>query len=259
MINTVALHKLAKLQHSRMMVIYIVACGCISLFTIVPVIIMGVVGGDRESGSHIAANYFQFAGFFGLIAALMLGTTLWRQDDKDGTMLTFLARPLSRVELFLGKTLGCIYALLFYLSAAVAFYLLAHVIFFRFAIPLSFGLYLVQELSYFMIFFAAGAFFSSFLKPLLAAIAVLGWMFVGVLAKLLLFLHPSWCHALGKAFKFVSIDSGISYSVQALLTADIPTVMPLFKGIGYFLLWGILFLSAAIILFNKREFSGRKS
>lgn len=259
MINTIALHKLAKLRHSRMILIYIIGCGCISVFTILPVILMGLVGGNRAVGADVASKYFDFAGFFGFVAALMLGTTLWRQDEKDGTLLTFLARPLSRIELFIGKSLGCFYALLIYLGAVVAFYLLAHLFFFRFSIPLSFLLYLIQELLSYLVYFAAGAFFSSFLKPLLAATAVLGWAFMALLAQIFLFLSPTWCKVFGKGFKFLSLDSNISYSLQALLTADIPTLMPMFKGIGYYLLWSVLFFSAAVILFSKREFAGRRS
>jgi Cu-processing system permease protein len=259
MINTIALHKLAKLRHSRMILIYIIGCGCISLFTILPVILMGVVSGNRVLGAETAAMYFGFARFFGLVAALMLGATLWRQDEKDGTLLTFMARPLSRIELLIGKSLGCLYALLIYLGAVVAFYLLAHVFFFRFSIPLSFPLYLIQELLFYLVYFAAGAFFSSFLKPLLAATAVLGWAFMALLAKIFLSLSPTWCRVLGKGFKFLSLDSDISYSIRALLTADIPTIMPIFKGIGYYLLWSVLFFSAAVILFSKREFAGRRS
>jgi Cu-processing system permease protein len=259
MINVVALHKLAKLSHSRMILIYVIGCGCISLFTILPVILMGVVSGNRVVGAQTALMYFGFARFFGLAAALMLGATLWRQDEKDGTLLTFMARPLSRIELFLGKSLGCIYALLIYLGAVVAFYLLAHLLFFRFSIPLSFPLYLIQELLFYLVYFTAGAFFSSFLKPLLAATAVLGWAFLTLLAKIFLSLSPTWCQVLGKGFKFLSLDSDISYSVQALFTADIPTITPLFKGIGYYLLWSVLFFSAAVVLFNNREFAGRRS
>jgi|GEM_PF-1777034 len=265
MINTIALHKLAKLRHSRMILIYVIGCGCISLFTILPVILMGVVSGNRIVGAETAMMYFGLARAFGLVAALMLGATLWRQDEKDGTLLTFMARPLSRIELLIGKSLGCLYALLIYLGAVVAFYLIAHLFFFRFSIPLSFTLYLIQELLFYLVYFAAGAFFSSFLKPLLAATAVLGWAFTALLAKIFLFaktflsLSPTWCHVLGKGFKFLALDSDISYSVQALFTADIPTIMPLFKGIGYYLLWTVLFISAAIILFDKREFAGRRS
>ncbi len=259
MINAVALHKLAKLRHSRMILIYVIGCGCISLFTILPVILMGVVSGNRTVGADTALMYFGFARFFGLAAALMLGTTLWRQDEKDGTLLTFMARPLSRIELLIGKSLGCFYAMLIYLGAVAAFYLLAHLLFFRFSIPLSFPLYLIQELMFYLVYFAAGAFFSSFLKPLLAATATLGWAFMALLAKIFLSLSPTWCQVLGEGFKFLSLDSDISYSVQALFTADIPTVMPIFKGIGYYLLWSIIFFSAAVVLFNKREFAGRRS
>jgi Cu-processing system permease protein len=259
MINAIALHKLAKLRHSRMILIYVIGCGCISLFTILPVVLMGVVSGNRAVGADTASMYFGFARFFGLVAALMLGATLWRQDEKDGTLLTFMARPLSRIELFLGKSLGCLYAMLIYLGAVVAFYLLAHLLFFRFSIPISFALYLVQELLFYLVYFAAGAFFSSFLKPLLAATAVLGWAFMALLAKIFLSLSPTWCNVLGKGFRFLSLDSNISYSVQALFTADIPTIMPIFKGIGYYLLWSVFLFSAALVLFNKREFAGRRS
>jgi Cu-processing system permease protein len=259
MINTIALHKLAKLRHSRMILIFLIGGGCIAVFAMLPVILMGMVQGNRLAGAGTALIYFELARFFGLVAALMLGVTLWRQDEKDGTLLTFMARPLSRIELYLGKTLGCFYALLIYLAAVVFFYLLAHVIFFRFSIPFSFALYLVQELFYYLVSFAAGAFFSSFLKPLLASLAVLGWVFIGWLAQLFLSRSASWAQIVGKVCKFISLDDNISYSIQALLTADIPTITPLFKGIGYYLLWSVLLLSAAIVLFNKREFAGRKS
>ncbi len=259
MINSVALHKLSKLRHSKMILIFIIACAVISLFTIFPVVIMGIVAGNVSVGAATASTYFGFTRFFGEIAALMLGATLWRQDEKDGTLLTFLARPLSRIEIYLGKVLGCVYALAIYLGAVVVFYLAAHLIFFRFALPLSFPLYLIQEFASYLVFMFAGAFFSSFVKPLMAATITLGWMFLYLLAKIFVVLPMSWAGIVAKVLKFITVDLNISYGISELLMADIPTISPLIKGIGYFLLWSLMLFCASVVLFNKREFAGRKS
>jgi Cu-processing system permease protein len=259
MINTIALHKLAKLRHSRMLLIFFIAYVCLGPLSFLPVIIMGVIAGDKMAGAEAATMYFGLARVFGLIVAVLIGSTLWRQDEKDGTLLTFMARPISRIELLLGKLLGGIYALAIYLAGIVLFYLILHLLIFRFSIPISFLLYLMQEMLFYIMYLAAGAFFSSFLKPLLAATAIFGWMFLYLLAKIFVSMSPAWSQVVGKVLRFVSIDLNISYGIRELFTADIPTIMPLFKGIGYYLLWATLFISAAIILFNKREFAGRRS
>jgi ABC-type transport system involved in multi-copper enzyme maturation permease subunit len=242
-----------------MILIFIIASVFIGLISLFPIIIVGMMAGQKITGPEGAEMYFGLAQFLGSIAGLLLGVTLWRQDQKDGTILTFLARPLSRIELLIGKIVGCTYALAVFTGTVVALYLCIHLIFFSFALPLVSSLYLLQFMAFLLAMFAIGAFCSSLAGSLGAAVMACGYLVLRAIGDILLNSSPAWAQFVGKVIRFLSISFSIPYGLGELLTADTGSVLPMLEAIGYYLLWAVMLLSASIIVFSKREFTGRRS
>ena len=63
----------------------------------------------------------------------------------------------------------------------------------------------------------------------------------------------------GDVLSFMSIDNYRTYSLDAILKSDLSDVTPIFSGIGYYFAWTLFLVCLSIVLFNKREFIGKRS
>ncbi len=258
MINRLALHKLQKLRSSKMLLVFVIGCGFLALVTVIPPVVFAAYQGV-SIGSEIAAGFFELLVGIGQIAALFLGVTTWRPDYKDGTLLTFAARPIARVELLVGKILGSIYALLIFLAISLLIYLLLHLIFLRFAIPAVSLLYLLQVFLSWMATFSIGLFFSSFSGTLMASVLGALYFLISMIGRQLANLPESTLTFIGKAVRMISIDRDLGYSLAQVLSSDLGSLAPLWKASGYYVLWTLLLICASILLFARREFMGKRS
>lgn len=259
MINSLAMHRLGKLRSSKIIWVFVGACLFLALPVFLPVVMFSKMATVAVAGQSSAAVFFQFVNFMGQLAALILGITTWRQDYRDGTLLTFAARPIARIELLAGKVLGSIYGLLLYLAIAVLFYALVHVIFFRFSVPAVAPLYLLQLLAGWISTFSLGLLFSNFGNPLMATFLAVAYWFLSLLGSIFQKVPVDALHTVGNVLRMISIDNDRTYSLQEILKSDLPSTTPIFQTIAYYGLWSLLLLSITIVLFNKREFIGKRS
>lgn len=259
MINNLAIHRLGKLRSSKIIWVFAGACLFLGLPTLLPAIFFSKAMSAGAAGQSAAIPFFMFVNFMGHIAALILGITVWRQDYRDGTMLTFAARPIARIELLMGKLLGSVYGLLIYLGIVIVFYGIIHVIFFPFGIPGVAPLYLLQLLMAWLSTLALGLLFSNFGNPLMAAFLAAMYWFLSLLGKLFQQLPIAALQTTGDVLKYISIDNDQTYSLAEILKSDLPSMSPVLMGIGYYFLWTVLLVAISIVLFNKREFIGKRS
>lgn len=258
MIHRLAVHRLQKLRSSKIIWAFVIVSGFVALITLLPVIVMAAMSGVNL-GSETAAGFFQVLIGLGHIAALILGVTTWRQDYKDGTMLTFAARPLSRTELLIGKVLGSCYALLAFLAVSLAVYALFHLIFLRFPVPSATLLFLLQAVLSWLSTFAIGLFFSSFSGPLLATVFGLIYFIISALGAQLANLPRGLWPLIGKGIRLISVERDLGFSFAQVMSADLPGVAPMLKACAYYSLWALCLMCASILLFARREFIGKRS
>ncbi len=259
MINDLALHRLSKLRSSKIIWVFVGACVFLALPTILPIIFVDSMAPGSVGAESAAAPFFKLVNFMGHMAALILGITTWRIDYRDGTLLTFAARPIARIELLIGKIIGSLYGLLIYLLIAVALYAVIHLIFFRFAIPGVAPLYLLQLLTAWLSTFGLGLLFSNFGNPLLATFLAALYWFLSIMGDIFQKLPFKTLQVIGDTLKFLSIDNNRTYSLDAILKSDISSISPILSGIGYYAAWSLLLFSLSILLFNKREFINKRS
>jgi len=259
MINTIALHKLSKLRNSKLLLIFFIAAAFICLLFVAPMVVTAALAGGKVSGSEALAIYFYAINFVGHAAALIIGATCWRSDLRDGTILTFAARPLSRLSLFFGKVIGCIYAVLLYFAVALAFFAIIDVLAFSYIPPLPFYLYLLQQILSIVVTFAVVLFLSNFFNPVLAVVLAVVYFLIGGIGSLLASLSFGFWHILGVSIEAISISRSLSYSPIALLSADVGSLTPLWNAIGYYALWIMALVAASALLFERRELLIKRS
>ena len=259
MINDLAMHRLAKLRSSKIILVFIGVSVFLALPTILPILFLNKMAPGAVGAESAAAPFFMLVNFMGHMAALILGITTWRLDYRDGTLLTFAARPIARIELLVGKILGSLYGLVIYMLIAVALYALIHLIFFRFAIPGVAPLYLLQLLVAWISTYGLGLLFSNFGNPLLATFLAALYWFLSLLGKIFQQIPFDILQRIGDALKLISIDNDRSYSLDEILKSDLSSVTPILLGIGYYLAWSVLLISISIVLFAKREFITKRS
>jgi len=259
MINVIARHKLSKLRNSKMLLIFAIVAGFIAMLTFVPILIMAGVQGARISGAEALSGYFRIISFIGHAAALIIGATCWRQDLRDGTILTFAARPLSRFSLFFGKLIGSVYAIVLYYVVALALFAVFDLFVFQFVPPAGFYLYLLQQILSLVLSFAIVVFFSNFFNPVFAVVITVLYFFVGGIGTTLAMLTHGFWHVLGVSLEAISVERALSYSPDAMLTADIESLRPVWNAIGYFSVWIVALVSASALLFDRRELLTKRS
>jgi ABC-type transport system involved in multi-copper enzyme maturation permease subunit len=259
MIHSLALHRLGKLRSSKIIWVFVGACLFLGLTVFLPVVLFSKMATIAVAGQSAATVFFKFVNFMGHLAALILGITTWRQDYRDGTLLTFAARPIARIELLAGKVLGSIYGLLIYLTIAVMFYALVHLIFFHFSLPAIASLYLLQLLAGWISTFSLGLLFSNFGNPLVATFLAAAYWFLSLLGGIFQKVPVATLQGVGKVLRMISIDNDRTYKLEEILKSDLPSLAPIWQTIAYYGLWALLLLAITVVLFNRREFIGKRS
>ena len=259
MINSLAMHRLGKLRSSKIIWVFVGGCLFLALTVFLPVVLFSKLATIAVAGQSAAATFFKLVNFMGHLAALILGITAWRQDYRDGTLLTFAARPIARIELLAGKVLGSFYGLLIYLAIAVILYALVHLIFFHFRIPAVAPLYLFQLLAGWISTFSLGLLFSNFGNPLMATFLAAAYWLLSLLGGIFQKVPVETLQTIGNVLRLISIDNDRTYRLEEILKSDLPTVAPILQTIAYYGLWALLLLAITVVLFNRREFVGKRS
>lgn len=259
MINSLAMHRIGKLRSSKIIWVFVGVCLFLGMPVFLPVVLFSKMATIAVAGQSAAAVFFKYVNFMGHLAALILGITTWRQDYRDGTLLTFAARPIARIELLVGKVLGSIYGLLIYLAIAVVLYALVHLIFFHFSIPAVASLYLLQLMAGWISTFSLGLLFSNFGNPLMATFLAVAYWLLSLLGGIFQKVPVDALRSVGNVLRLISIDNDRTYKLEEILKSDLPTVTPILQTIAYYSLWAMLLLAITVVLFNRREFIGKRS
>jgi ABC-type transport system involved in multi-copper enzyme maturation permease subunit len=196
--------------------------------------------------------------FLSLIITIFASTSLINQEIEKRTVYLLVAKPISRLELIVGKYLG-LSAVLFVLIAGmmlIYFIILSwnKIPYPGLSLTLS-GLFLGLKLS---LMVAVGLLFGVLTNSLLATLLTLGVYLMGSLSRDLL--------NIGQFSENLTIErlmTGLYLILPDLARLDLkndavygqfPSLAILFTNIAYGFLYTILLLSIAIGIFSRREF-----
>lgn len=196
----------------------------------------------------------------GLIVAVFVGTGLVNKEIEKRTVLVLIAKPISRVEFIAGKHLG-LSAVLAVLVAAMTAINLALLQFSNISYPLGSlllaALYLFFQLSLITaVALALGVFTSSVLATLLSFGIYLMGNFSQDLVELgRLSRNPGFQRLTQGLYLILPDLSRLDLKNQAVYGSELlPTPLTLIANAGYGLLYTVLLLAIAILIFSRREF-----
>jgi ABC-type transport system involved in multi-copper enzyme maturation permease subunit len=194
----------------------------------------------------------------GLVIAVFVGTGLVNKEIEKRTVLVLVAKPVSRTEFIVGKHLG-LSAVLAVLVAAMTVLYMAILSFSQVAYPvgsiLVSSLYLFLQLSLITaVAIAFGVFTSSILATLLTfAVYLMGNFSHDLVALGKLSKNPAIESMTRNLYLVLPDLSRLDLKNQAIY-GQLPAVDVLFSNAGYGLLYTILLLAIASLVFSQREF-----
>jgi Cu-processing system permease protein len=196
--------------------------------------------------------------FLSLIITIFASTSLINQEIEKRTVYLLVAKPISRLELIIGKYLGLSAVLAVLITGMMLIYFMVlswnQIPYPGLSLSLS-GLFLWLKLS---LIVAVGLLFGVLTNSLLATLLTLGVYIMGSLSRDLL--------NIGQFSENLTIErfmTGLYLVLPDLARLDLkndavygqfPSTTILFTNIAYGFLYTILLLSIAIGIFSRREF-----
>jgi ABC-type transport system involved in multi-copper enzyme maturation permease subunit len=196
--------------------------------------------------------------FLGLVIAVFVGTGLVNKEIEKKTVLVLIAKPLSRIEFIVGKHLGLSAVLAVLVTAMTLIYMtvlwLSQIPFPAFSITLS-SVYLFLQLSLITaVAIAFGVFTSSLLATLLTfAVYLMGNLSRDLVALGTLTKNPAIVDFTKNLYLVLPDLARLDLKNQAVY-GQLPSPDLLLLNAGYGLLYIIVLLAIATLIFSVREF-----
>jgi ABC-type transport system involved in multi-copper enzyme maturation permease subunit len=194
----------------------------------------------------------------GVIVAVFVGTGLINKEIEKRTVLVLIPKPLNRAEFIIGKHLGLSGVLAVLIAAMTIIYLLllsVSQINYPLGSILISTLYLFLELS---LITAIALMFGVFTSSLLATLLTIGVYLMGNLSRDLLELgnlsRNSTLQTLTQGLYLVLPDLSRLNLKNDVVYGILPSPLTLLSHGMYGLLYTVLLLAIAILIFSRREF-----
>jgi ABC-type transport system involved in multi-copper enzyme maturation permease subunit len=195
-----------------------------------------------------------------LVIAVFVGTGLVNKEIEKRTVFVLIAKPVSRVEFVIGKHLGLTLVLAVLVAAMTLIYL-AILGFYQVPYPLGSTLlaavYLLLELS---LITAVAILFGVFTSSLLATLLTFAVYLMGHFSRDLVALgnlseNPSIQRVTQSLYLVLPDLSRLDLKNQAVYgSAALPSPLMLLGHAAYGLLYTVLLLAIASLIFSRREF-----
>lgn len=195
---------------------------------------------------------------FGLFIAVFVGAGLINQEIERRTILALIAKPMSRSEFIVGKHLGvsAVLALLVMLMSVLALLMfqITQVEYPLGSVAIAIGFIFLKL----VVITAVSLFFGTLTSSLLAALLTFGVYLVGHLSKDLVALgqlteNPGLQQFTEGVFLILPNLSRLDLKNQAVYDL-LPSSQVLFTDAVYGLLYTVLLLAIATMIFSRREF-----
>lgn len=236
-------------------VLYLV--GLFALFLVACVRLLPEVAAATENKIILDVGLSAMS-LLGLVIAVFVGTGLVNKEIEKRTVLVLIAKPISRTEFIVGKHLGLSAVLAVLIIAMTAIYL-SVLSFSRVSYPtvsiLTAALYLFLQLSLITaVAIAFGVFTSSLLATLLTFAVYLMGNFTRDLVTLGNLSKNPTIQSLTQALYLVLPDLARLDLKNQAVYGQLPGLDTLALNAGYGLMYIVLLLAIATLIFSLREF-----
>ena len=259
---TIARNTLASFLRNKILIAFVLAFGCILLFTLAAVTaVRGMrTAGSFQQGREMALT--MLTGAIGLVSGFGSLLAAWSAADalgaelKSGTVLAIMARPIRRWEFLLGTYLGVEMLLGIYVLCASLFtYILAWSVGEQiYSTP---WVMIVYPLVRYSVYSAIGLFLATFLP---AAAAIGGTFFIFVLTNSLEAVHrvaPEWVWAI---LRTVLPSTNLLTETQFLVLSASPlepaSLSRHLISLGHGLDFSLALFLLAVWVFHRRNLVG---
>lgn len=211
-----------------------------------------------DENMRLSAN-FGFTGIHIAVAvlAVFVGSSLVSKEIEKQTILTLLARPISRAQFILGKALGLM-SVLMVIAIALAAILSVFLFFLHFGFTIEYPIAIAGILFEAAVLLALAMFFGSFAKPMMTVVFTVAVFLIGHwVDSLQFFINKSD----SSAFKVVG--TVVSYVVPNLekfnwrsapvYGVSIPA-QEVLAASGAMVGWVLVLISATVLIFRRRDF-----
>ncbi len=211
-----------------------------------------------DENIRLSAN-FGFTGIHIAIAvlAVFVGSSLVSKEIEKQTILTLLARPISRAQFILGKALGLMSVLLV-IAIALALILSAFLFFLKFEFSIEYPIAIAGILFESAVLLALAMFFGSFAKPMMTVIFTVAIFLLGHwVDSLHFFVNKSE----SAAFKIVgTVVEHVVPNLEKFNWRSAPVYGASIAGsevlaaTGAMIGWVLFLVSATVLIFRRRDF-----
>lgn len=197
-------------------------------------------------------------GLFGLVVAVFVGTGLLNKEIEKRTVLVLMAKPMSRTEFIVGKHLGLstVLAILVALMTAVFFVVMSwKQMDYPWGSLVVAAVYLLLELS---LITAVAILFGVFTSSLVATLLTFAVYFMGHLSQNLVTLSNTvetpGIQRLIQGLYLIFPDLARLDLKNTAVYGSLPPTSTLLLNAGYGLIYIVLLLTLATLIFSRRQF-----
>jgi ABC-type transport system involved in multi-copper enzyme maturation permease subunit len=194
---------------------------------------------------------------FGILMAVLIGTSLVYKEIDKKTIFTLLSKPLHRAQFILGKFLGLVLTLfIMTLFMSLIFLALVYAHTFRIEWPMLVAIgYIFLEM---VLVTAVAVFFSTFSTPILSSIFSLSFVLIGHLSWGLEPLIRKMRAGFGKSlarvlYVFLPDLENLNFKTEVVHGLPIPSSIFLYSFL-YGLCYTAFILGLAVLVFRRRDF-----
>ncbi|MEQ8755124.1 MAG: ABC transporter permease [Coleofasciculus sp. G1-WW12-02] len=231
--------------------------GFFALLLVVAIPLLGEVAATTEDKIFMDLGLAAI-GVLGVLVAIFVGTGLINKEIEKRTVLVLIPKPISRAELIIGKHLGLLGVLAVLVIAMTAIYL-ALLSFNGINYPLVSllisALYQFLELS---LIVAVALMFGVFTSSILATLLTVGIYLMGHLSRDVLELgklsENATLETITQALYLVLPDLSRLNLKNEAVYGLLPSSLTLLGHAAYAIVYTILLLAIAILIFSRREF-----
>lgn len=211
-----------------------------------------------DENLRLSANF----GFTGIhiatiVLAVFVGSTLVSKEIDKQTILTLLARPISRAQFILGKAMGLLSVLLV-VAAGLALILSIFLYFLKFNFTFEYPIAIAGILFEAAVLLSVALFFGSFSRPMMTVIFTISAFLLGHWVDSL---HYFVTKSESSAFKVIGTIVGyivpnlerFNWRAAPVYGANIP-LNEVASAAGSMVGWVMLLISATVLIFRRRDF-----
>lgn len=211
-----------------------------------------------DENIRLSANF----GFTGIhiavvVLAVFVGSTLVSKEIDKQTILTLLARPISRAQFILGKSLGLM-SVLVVVATGLAVILSAFLLFLKFNFTLHYLTAVLGVLLEAAVLLSLAVFFGSFSRPMMTVVFTVAVFLLGHWVESLHFFIKKSESALfkigGKVVTYIVPDlEAFNWRSAPVYALEVPSGQ-IVAAIGSSIGWVLVLTAMTVLIFRRRDF-----